>query len=242
MSESHRDPIPSSPRLATSHGGTRALSRLGCCLFVGTLLTALIGTAAAPAHFQQGKDDEKKVKRKPTYNLMPIIDPVRDAVRGKWEVTKNGLRCDTQHFVPRIQVRYEPPAEYDFIIKFSQPKLRHAVAAILPNPRGGSFVWKVGVQNGNNFELMSNPTQIVKSPGLIKINTVHTTVVQVRRNYVRCLLDGKELLKRQTDFKDLTCDSWHKMKDTSLLAVACDDPTVFHAIWITEVTGSGKKR
>ena len=73
------------------------------------------------------------------------------------------------------------------------------------------------------------------SAGLIQANTAHTTRVEVRRTSVTGFVDGKEYIRHQTHFGDLTCDN-ARPSATALLAVACDDPTVFHFVLIVEIT------
>jgi hypothetical protein len=223
----------------------RALSCLGYFLFVGAIALALIGSAApSQAHPQKAQAGADKAPSKRALEFISFIDLRTDVVRGKWEKNGKLLECNDQHFAPRVQIRYEPPLEYDFIIQFSQPRLRHPVTAIMPNRHGASIVWQVGVREGSDYRLLATDGQkwYWRSAGLIKANTKHTTIVQVRRNSIRCLLDGKELLRRQTDFRDLTDDVWHKMPEPRYLGVACDDPTVFYKVRVVEVSGPGKVR
>jgi hypothetical protein len=215
------------------------LAALGRFLCAAALFALVLGMPArAQAQDQKTPPAADKPFRPRTLDLLSIVDPDLHVVKGKGKWVKIGkkLVCQDQHFGPRVQIPYEPPEEYDLIIKFSQEKLRHAITAMLPNRNGGSFLWKVGVRNGNDFDLMSKLGNQGKAPGLLKVNTLHTTIVQV------CLLDGRELIGGPTDFKDLTIDGWNQMPDDGLLGVGCDDPTVFHAVWIKEISGPGRAR
>jgi len=182
------------------------------------------------------------VPGKKMVDLIGYLNPTRDAIDGRrWTIANNALHCPEGNFVPRIQIPYQPPEEYDFLVTFSQPGLRNGISLIMPNPNGGSFFWFLGSNGGTDYGFASNPNKEGRVPGLIQPNTAYTTTVQVRRTGVKGLLDGKELLSHQTNFRDLTCDGWRTIPDTRLLAVACDDPTVFHHVRVVEITGRGKR-
>src|SRR5262245_31574123 len=180
---------------------------------------------------------------KPMINLVSYIDPAKDAVENRrWLIKNNELHCDDAHFVPRIEIPYRPPEEYDFIVTFSQPGLRNGISLIMPKPQGGgSFFWYLGASDGSEYGFASNPNIMGQQPGLTQANTAYTTTVQVRKNSVKGLLNGKELINHPTNFADLTCDDWRRIRDTSLLGLACDDPTVFHYVRVVEITGKGKR-
>ncbi len=125
-------------------------------------------------------------------NLIPLIDPKLDAVEGRWQVENNVLRCPHGDFVPRIQIPYRPPAEYDFVATFSQPALRNGVCLIMPRPQGGSFFWYAASGGGSEYGFWSNPNKGGSIPGLFKPNQTYTTVVQVRSNGVKGYIDGRD--------------------------------------------------
>jgi hypothetical protein len=176
-------------------------------------------------------------------DLIPLIDPVRDAIHGKWSVADNILHCNHMHLRPRIQIPYQPPEEYDYIVTFSQPKQRNGISLIVPNQHGGSSIWTIANNNGNSYGFHLNGRPDVKPlPKPLEVNKTYTTVVQVRRDGLTVLLDGVVLVNHKTDFRDLTNnDQWFKIPNPKLLGLACDDPTVFHYVRVVEIKGTGVK-
>jgi hypothetical protein len=178
-----------------------------------------------------------------TFDLIPIVDLNWDVVdgKGKWRLENNKLLCTEGNFVPRVQIPYVPPAEYDFSVTFAQPGLRNGISLIMPKPGGGMFFWYLGINGGSGYGFAADPANKGgEIPGLVKVNAIHVTTVQVRQGGVKGYLDGKLLLDHRTDFRDLKSDNWREMKNQRLLGVACDDPATFHRIQIVEITGNGK--
>jgi hypothetical protein len=72
-------------------------------------------------------------------------------------------------------------------------------------------------------------------------NRTYTSVVQVRKGGLRILVNGTVVAALKTDYSNLVSNSWYRQRDPTLLAVGCDDPTVFHAVEVTEISGPGKR-
>jgi hypothetical protein len=195
--------------------------------------------AFVPAAIAQPPEPTPQGKR--TIDLIPMIQPSKDAVHGRWGIRDKVLHCNDQHLVPRIEIPYQPPAEYDFVVTFSQPALRNGISLVMPKQDGGQFFWFIGSGNGTNYGFGGNPNREGRTPGLIEVRTPYTTVVQVRKQGVRGMLNGKELITHKTDYRDLTMDDWRKLRDPRCLGVCCDDPTVFHYVRLVEISGTGKK-
>ncbi len=181
----------------------------------------------------------------PTWSLMPLVDLNVDVIegKGKWKRQDQKLICEVGHFLPRIQIRYVPPEEYDFSVTFSQPRQRNGICLIMPKPGGGTFFWTVGFHNGSGYGFCPEGKSHRGGDigGLIDGVSMYTTTVQVRRNGVKGLLDGQLLINHPTNFRDLTNDGWHKMPNDRVLGVGCDDPTTFHRIEIVEITAPARR-
>jgi len=177
-------------------------------------------------------------------NLLALIDPVQDKSIGEWQVKNNALRCDiTSHAC--VQIPYQAPSEYDLAVTFARTNGDGPVAIFLT---GRSEPFGLTLDNqGHHARLETvnrkisadNPT---KTPCTLVNNKSYTVVVQIRRDSITALLDGKQLLQWKTDYKDMGHYSAWKLKDTKLLGVGASASEVtFSKIELTPITGEGRK-
>jgi hypothetical protein len=91
------------PRPGRPASSPRRAARPGYFLLAGALAAALLGTTAnSEAQGQKAKGESEKVQLKRMINLIPRVDLALDVVRGKWSRAGKGLKCDDQHFAPRV--------------------------------------------------------------------------------------------------------------------------------------------
>ena len=179
-------------------------------------------------------------------NLLPLLDPLQDAVAGAWKIQDGALFSD-KAFYSRIEIPFEPPQEYDLRITFTRLSGNDSVSQIL-SFSGRPFSWSMGGSNNKVFgfetiggiSALGNPSTVSR-PNCLVNGRKYDSVVQVRANGVKAWLDGELISQWKTDYHDMDIYPEWKLRNPALPGLGCwDSATVFHTIQLREVTGKGK--
>jgi hypothetical protein len=181
-------------------------------------------------------------------NLLKMVDPAKDGIVGSWKLEEGKLVSGTGKLV-RLECPYQPPAEYDFRVVFSHVSGGNNVSQILSR-QGKGFIWimELGLSRCG-FGLcrglwITDPT----NPSITEVPTIqndagpHTSVLEVRKDRIRCLFDGKLVRDYKTDYTDLSMNPDWKLRTEQLLGLGCwESPTEFQRVDLVEVSGKGKR-
>ncbi len=177
-------------------------------------------------------------------DLLPLIDLNRDVLKGKWKLKENGLASDTA-VNARIEIPYQPPDEYDFLITFTRLQGNEGVAQILYKA-ARSFEWSMGPHSSGSMGFMcidgkTDNLTTVRKPDCIVNNRRYTSIVSVRNGSVSAYLDGVLVDHWKTDYHEMG-GPWPGMElrhEARLGIGTWASPTVFHSVKVLEVTGKG---
>ncbi len=187
---------------------------------------------------------------KQAVDLLPFVDPAKDAVVGTWGRKDGGLVSDAARFA-RLEIPYEPPAEYDFRIVFTR-QMGSDVVQILSRS-GRSFYWDMAADRNRIFglgtirgapaiQIPQNPTAQRRATGLVD-GRRHVSIVRVRQDGVQAYLDGKLLAEWKPASGDLgIIPEWRLRSEGALGLGNWESPTTYHAVQLLEVSGAGKPR
>jgi hypothetical protein len=181
-------------------------------------------------------------------NLLKMVDPSRDALAGTWKLDDGKLVSPLGKFV-RLEFPYQPPAEYDFRVVFSRASGSNNVSQILSR-QGKGFLWIMelaqsragfGLCRGLWITEAANPSMTELAASQNDAGP-HTSVLEVRKDRIRCFFNGKLVRDWKTDYSELSMNPDWKLRSEQLLGVACwESATEFQRIDLVEISGKGKK-
>jgi putative intracellular protease/amidase len=176
-------------------------------------------------------------------SLLPAIEPSSGAVAGAWRKSGGALTVNATTG-GRLALPVSPQGEYDLRASFTRRTGQASIGFIVVH--GGKQVafeldaWGqhlAGFQNINGRSIQQNPTR--RENVTLENNRRYTMTVEVRRDSIRGLLDGREIASYRTNGGDLAISNFWTMPDPRALALlAWESDTTFHSVDLRVVTGS----
>ncbi|MGA2032461.1 MAG: SUMF1/EgtB/PvdO family nonheme iron enzyme [Thermoguttaceae bacterium] len=185
-----------------------------------------------------------------TINLIPYVDPQQDALTGEWKrVFFDRIALAMTDKPSVLQLPYEPPNEYDFLVEFTMLGGGDDVVQCV-DAGGRSFAWKMGRRHHPPlycFDLLDGKTVDQNSETAsprsetLEIGKRHTSLIEVRQGGLRALVDGEEYVKWSGDFRRLSMEPAWTLRDDHRLGIGCArHSVVFYRVEVREVRGAGK--
>jgi hypothetical protein len=146
-------------------------------------------------------------------DLLALVDPKRDAVKGDWRMQDNMLVLRSGNGSQLI-FPYQPPTEYDYCAEFIRSDAKYGNAMLFPH---GNQTLHVGNSaNGENF----GPLPKGQGSGTLHIGggLPHKVRIEVRTDRLRAFVDEKLILDYPTDYSEFE-DTPKWTKQTTHLAL-----------------------
>jgi len=190
---------------------------------------AAVAPAAAPAA-------PAKPPPRMSVNLLSGADTATGVLRGTWRREGGDLRSEAPGLAV-FSLGEEPPDEYDVRVEFTPLGAEPDINVIGIWDRR-PFQWYVGSQGSTwyGFGWIDGQTGFghpsgLRRAGLMKTGQRHTTLLEVRRDRISGVLDGKTLVVLAMEGHTLNVTEELLPRDRTRLAlVTYNNPTIFHAV------------
>ena len=175
-------------------------------------------------------------------NLLPLIDPAKDTLEGKWTFANGALQCTTATRNALLAIPYNPADEYDLRLAFTRTDGEGAITILLPS-HNKSFDFALDIKGDGRFERVAN--KIAKdnptaAPVVITNNHRYVLTLEIHKDIIRALLDDKLIAQWKTDYKDLGHYAMWKLPDEKRLALGVNNAkATFFEIELVELAGKG---
>ncbi|HEY3320647.1 MAG TPA: SUMF1/EgtB/PvdO family nonheme iron enzyme [Planctomycetota bacterium] len=193
-----------------------------------------LSAEAAPA----GADNDPARWAK-AVNLLPLVDPKRDALDTTWSF--NGATLSKSVFAQgMLEMPFHPAEEYDCRVEFTPTKGAHWIGGSLFH-NGERFWWRIDEQyaclNTINGKLAQDQATVKRS--LMKPGERNTVIVQVRRNSVVFTVNGESVVTYKSEMGPLTDRTDWPPRDRNTMGLKALGQYTFHGIDVLEISGKG---
>ncbi|MEI8196719.1 MAG: hypothetical protein WCI73_12545, partial [Phycisphaerae bacterium] len=179
-------------------------------------------------------------------NVLKLVNLKRDAIAGTWELQNGALVSDDTNYA-RLEIWYQPPAEYDYKVVFTRTAGMDSVV-VFCTAQDRQFLLLMGLFGNTTFGFeaidgagVAQNKTCRKAKAWLVTGQKHTALIKVRKDGVRAYLDGKLITEHKTDYRDLALfGQWRLHRKDTLGLGSINSPTMFHSAEIIEVTGHGK--
>ena len=209
-------------------------------LHENTPFTLQLTTATGRAKDNHKGDSGRKGK---LVDLLKLIDPKRDRMAGVWHWNKENKNILMGAAESTLQIPYMPPSEYDVIMEFESDSTQIAVVVWKAKHR---FWWSFkgwchelcGLAWVDGKNLNNNPTTVVHP---LKNGVKYVTEVRIRDKSVTGFIDGKKIVRYNTNYQNLSDESSYGFKDGFLGLYLHKHFTKIYRLQVREVTGRGRQ-
>jgi hypothetical protein len=183
---------------------------------------------------------------KGSVDLLALIDPAKDAVKGEWTKDSSGLDCPAGNHI-RLQIPYAPPDEYDLTIVANR---KEGSDGLLVGLAKGDVQWAVTMDTQSSgtfksgFESLDNrgpnDNATTYAAPVFTNGAEITLEFQVRKAGVTVIAGGKRIIEWKGSFNRLSLpDGWKVKNPNALFLAAWGSHYQFSRISLTPVSGTG---
>jgi hypothetical protein len=178
-------------------------------------------------------------------DLLALVDPQMDGIKGNWSMSKDGLTCAPAAF-SRLQLPYQPPAEYDLtlVVERTGDDVALVVGLVLSGEARCQVIvdWDgfTGVDKIDGKNAKSNETS--RSGTMLKQGRSTTLLFSVRREGISLSSDGKTIFSWKGSLSKLSYNEEYAVPDRKAIMVSWFSGGFrIKRIQLLPIGGSGRK-
>ncbi len=175
-------------------------------------------------------------------DLLVLVDPAKDAVKGVWTKDADGLTCPAGDHI-RLQVPYVPPDEYDLLYEVER---REGADGLLLGLSRGTAQWAATLDSQpasgykSGLESLDGQGPSAVTGRLFTNGATSRVEVKVRRAGVSVSVDGRAVIDWKGSFGRLSLpDGWKVPNPRALFVAAWGSRYRFTRIVLVPVSGPG---